>query len=104
MNEPSVTSDRIAGWLYEQALPLWSQAGLDRESGGFVETLSLDHKPGFDRPKRMLVQARQIFVYSYAHLIATDTHHEPAARFRLDRFNTGLVMDEEAKGSQHNLH
>ncbi len=43
--------------------------------------------------------------YSMAHLVATDTHHEPAARFRLDRFRTGRgLMDEEGTGSQHNLH
>jgi len=43
--------------------------------------------------------------FSYAHLIATDCHHQPAARFRLDRFQTGYgLMDEEATGSQHNLH
>ncbi|MFO7919893.1 MAG: sarcosine oxidase subunit beta family protein [Nioella sp.] len=42
--------------------------------------------------------------HCYAHLIATDRPHEAALRHRLDRFNTGLVMDEEAKGSQHNLH
>ena len=43
--------------------------------------------------------------FSLAHLIATDRHHEPAARFRLDRFRTGHgLMDEEGTGSQHNLH
>jgi len=43
--------------------------------------------------------------YSFAHLIATDQHHEPAARYRLDRFATGRgLMDEESTGSQHNLH
>ena len=43
--------------------------------------------------------------YSFAHLMATDTHHEPAAKFRLDRFKTGRsLMDEEGTGSQHNLH
>ena len=43
--------------------------------------------------------------FSFAHLIATDRHHEPAARFRLDRFRTGVgLMDEEGTGSQHNLH
>lgn len=39
-----------------------------------------------------------------AHLMATDTSHEVAARFRLDRFATGAVIDEEGTGSQHNLH
>lgn len=43
--------------------------------------------------------------FSFAHLIATGEHHAPAARFRLDRFRTGLgLMDEEGTGAQHNLH
>lgn len=43
--------------------------------------------------------------FSFAHLIATGRHHEPAARYRLDRFRTGRgLMDEEGTGSQHNLH
>jgi heterotetrameric sarcosine oxidase beta subunit len=41
----------------------------------------------------------------FAHLIATDRPHEAATRYRLDRFATGRgLMDEEATGSQHNLH
>ncbi|MGR3636603.1 MAG: sarcosine oxidase subunit beta family protein [Shimia sp.] len=40
-----------------------------------------------------------------AHLMATDQHHDVAAKFRLDRFRTGVgIMDEEGTGSQHNLH
>ncbi|MBS0125313.1 sarcosine oxidase subunit beta family protein [Thetidibacter halocola] len=43
--------------------------------------------------------------FSFAHLIATGRPHEPAARFRLDRFATGRgLMDEEGTGAQHNLH
>ncbi|WP_375550654.1 sarcosine oxidase subunit beta family protein [Rhodophyticola porphyridii] len=42
--------------------------------------------------------------FSFAHLIATDRHHDPAARFRLDRFRRGVLLDEEGTGSQHNLH
>ena len=41
---------------------------------------------------------------AFAHLIATDQPHEVARRFRLDRFRTGQVIDEEGTGSQHNLH
>ncbi|OAN70762.1 sarcosine oxidase subunit beta [Jannaschia sp. EhC01] len=41
----------------------------------------------------------------FAHLMATDQPHPAATRHRLDRFNTGKgLMDEEATGSQHNLH
>jgi sarcosine oxidase subunit beta len=43
--------------------------------------------------------------HTFAHLIATDSPHEAAARYRLDRFETGRgLMDEEGTGSQHNLH
>ena len=41
----------------------------------------------------------------FAHLMATDRPHEAATGFRLDRFRTGTkIIDEEGKGSQHNLH
>ncbi|MDU8929992.1 sarcosine oxidase subunit beta family protein [Alisedimentitalea sp. MJ-SS2] len=40
-----------------------------------------------------------------AHLMATGTPHEAAAKLRLDRFETGRgLMDEEGTGAQHNLH
>ena len=43
--------------------------------------------------------------YGFAHLLATDKHHATASKFRLDRFRSGRgLMDEEATGSQHNLH
>ncbi|SFG19418.1 sarcosine oxidase subunit beta family protein [Sulfitobacter dubius] len=43
--------------------------------------------------------------FALAHLMATGQHHETAAGFRLDRFRSGEgLMDEEATGSQHNLH
>ncbi|MGC1504367.1 MAG: sarcosine oxidase subunit beta family protein [Sulfitobacter sp.] len=42
---------------------------------------------------------------SFAHLMATGQRHSAAAAYRLDRFRTGAgLMDEEATGSQHNLH
>ncbi|MGV6805139.1 MAG: sarcosine oxidase subunit beta family protein [Ruegeria sp.] len=41
----------------------------------------------------------------FAHLMATDRYHENATGFRLDRFRSGRgIIDEEGKGSQHNLH
>ena len=39
-----------------------------------------------------------------AHLMATDNSHEIAKPYRLDRFQTGALLDEEATGAQHNLH
>lgn len=42
--------------------------------------------------------------WALAHLIATGAPHETATRFRLNRFATGHLLDEEGTGSQHNLH
>ena len=43
--------------------------------------------------------------FALAHLVATDTPHDTATGFRLDRFRTGRgIIDEEGTGSQHNLH
>ncbi len=39
-----------------------------------------------------------------AHLMATGQTHEVAAKYRLDRFANGHLLDEEGSGSQHNLH
>ena len=64
-------------------------------------TMIRDHGGGIDAAVAAYGGVRANWL---GHLVATDRHHAPAARFRLDRFNTGLVMDEEAKGSQHNLH
>lgn len=65
----SVSANQIRVWLASEALPLWSGAGRDSEAGGFLEALSLDGKPILDGVKRMRVQARQIYVYSHAHLL-----------------------------------
>jgi sarcosine oxidase subunit beta len=40
----------------------------------------------------------------YAHLLATDTPHDTATAFRLDRFHTGHMVDEKGMGNQPNLH
>lgn len=42
--------------------------------------------------------------WAMAHLMATGQPHETAARFKLNRFAEGRLLDEEGTGSQHNLH
>ncbi len=53
-------------WLFEEVLPRWSTAGVDHEAGGFHELLDYDGLPVAGVPKRMRVQARQIFSFCYA--------------------------------------
>lgn len=65
----TINGDRIRDWLSDTALPLWSRAGLDSEAGGFFDELTLGGDAVSDAPKRLRVQARQIYVFSHAHLL-----------------------------------
>ena len=53
-------------WLYGRTLPIWQQFGIDREAGGFHEKLGADCRPITSDGKRLIVQARQIYVFSHA--------------------------------------
>lgn len=65
----TITGDQIRAWLSESALPLWSGAGLDGNAGGFYDNLNLDGDALGSAPKRLRVQARQVYVFSHAHLL-----------------------------------
>ena len=54
-------------WLFNQALPLWADIGLDREYGGAYEALNLDGKPITDMGRRFRVQARQVYAFAQAY-------------------------------------
>ncbi len=56
---------RVRHWLFDETLPLWSTAGVDRHHGGFQETLSFDGQPGL-KPKRMRTMARQVYAFAVA--------------------------------------
>ncbi|MGB3500401.1 MAG: AGE family epimerase/isomerase [Mesorhizobium sp.] len=56
---------RVRHWLFEEALPLWSTAAVDRHGGGFHEALDMDGIP-VPKPKRMRTMARQIYAFAAA--------------------------------------
>ena len=56
-------------WLTDEALPFWATIGFDRRTGGFHERCSFDGKPIDAAARRLMVQARQIYVFSHAHLL-----------------------------------
>ena len=53
----------LVSWLRGSALPFWSETGFDAASGMFVERAGLDGRPLLEVPRRVMVQARQIFVF-----------------------------------------
>ena len=95
-------------------MPMIGKAKMLRSWGGIMD-MSSDGSPIIDKThiEGLYVNAGWCYGgfkatpasgHCYAHLIATDRPHEAATRHRLDRFNTGRILDEEFKGSQHNLH
>ena len=62
---PPPTAEAVRRWLFDDALPVWCDAGIDPR-GGFVELLSLDGRPVASAQRRMRVQGRQVYVYCHA--------------------------------------
>jgi len=52
--------------MIEHSLPLWSGAGWDPVAGGFVEKLDIEGRADCAAPRRVRVQARQIYCFAKA--------------------------------------
>ena len=63
--EGTIVKD-LRAWAAEQALPLWSTTGWDSARGGFVERLHKDGTANSEAPRRVRVQARQIYSFAKA--------------------------------------
>ncbi|WP_253625974.1 MULTISPECIES: AGE family epimerase/isomerase [unclassified Bradyrhizobium] len=57
---------RLKGRMIDCALPLWATEGWDSVKGGFVEQLREDGTPDRAAPRRVRVQARQIYCFAKA--------------------------------------
>lgn len=57
---------RLKRRMIEDAIPLWSTAGWDDATGGFIDRLHRDGTADRAAPRRVFVQARQIWCYAKA--------------------------------------
>ncbi|MCL6417230.1 AGE family epimerase/isomerase [Aestuariirhabdus sp. Z084] len=71
---------RIDHYLFDRLLPLWRDNGIDRQHGGFYERLDSQLQPLSVDTKRLLVQCRQIFVYSLAFISNRQKEDAEAAK------------------------
>lgn len=62
---PGAWRKRVHHWLFDETLPLWSTAGVDRQNGGFFEALDFAGRP-IHKPKRMRTIGRQIYAFAVA--------------------------------------
>ena len=95
-------------------MPMIGKARLLRMWGGLVD-MSMDGSPIIDKTHIEGLyfnggwcyggfKATPASGYSFAHLLTTDTPHETAKAYRMDRFSQGLMIDEKGPGAQPNLH
>ncbi|QDL91544.1 sarcosine oxidase subunit beta family protein [Paroceanicella profunda] len=95
-------------------MPMIGRARVLRSWGGIAD-MTMDGSPIIDRtPVDGLFldggwcyggfKATPASGWAFAHLLATGESHETARAFRLDRFATGHVLDEEGTGAQPNRH
>ncbi|MTI16493.1 mannose-6-phosphate isomerase [Rhodobacteraceae bacterium RKSG542] len=70
--------DTLTSWLFEKALPLWSETGLDRVQGGCFETIGLDGN-GTAAARRGRLHPRQIYVFQEAGRMGWNGSWERAA-------------------------
>jgi heterotetrameric sarcosine oxidase beta subunit len=95
-------------------MPMIGRARLLRMWGGIMD-MSMDGSPFIDKTHIDGLffnggwcyggfKATPASGWCYAHLLATDTPHETATAYRLDRFLKGAPIDEKGQGAQPNLH
>ncbi|WP_407151456.1 AGE family epimerase/isomerase [Bradyrhizobium sp. ORS 86] len=63
---PADVVARLKRRMIDHALPLWSTVGWDSAAGGFIDRLLPDGSADAAAPRRVFVQARQIYCYAKA--------------------------------------
>ncbi|ADU13944.1 AGE family epimerase/isomerase [Asticcacaulis excentricus] len=62
------TQTRLKSWLFDAALPIWRDVGVDKINGGVFETINLKGIPERSN-RRTRVAARQVYSYAQARLM-----------------------------------
>ncbi|MEM9617801.1 MAG: AGE family epimerase/isomerase [Pseudomonadota bacterium] len=94
---------RLHEWFVSHALPLWSERGYDHVRGGFYEALDFSGAPLTGRPRRVRVQARQIYTFTQSALQGWCSDGEPLAAKAFDFYIDKACPDNGARGCVHQL-
>jgi mannose/cellobiose epimerase-like protein (N-acyl-D-glucosamine 2-epimerase family) len=89
--------------VIDHCLPLWSNEGWDRASGGFVDRLRPDGRADVSAPRRVFVQARQIYCFAKAAQMAWYPEGREIALKGLDHLLTRAKGPDGRPGFVHTL-
>ncbi len=96
---------RAKAWAIEKALPLWYDAGFDEVWGGFHERLDFAGRPlVHDVPRRVMVQARQIYVFAHADLLGWWPDQKGRVARAVDTMITRFRGVDGRPGLVHSIH
>ncbi|SDN35933.1 AGE family epimerase/isomerase [Afipia sp. GAS231] len=94
---------RLKGRMIDHALPLWSGEGWDPKTGGFIDRLTPDGRADVAAPRRILVQARQIYCFAKAAQMGWYSQGREVALKGLDYLLTKAKSPDGKPGFVHVL-
>lgn len=100
---PGAAIARFKNWFVDDALPLWAARGYDAKRGGFYESLDFNGEPVTDQPRRVRVQARQIYTFSEAAARGAHRRAEALAAEGFEHFLARACPEGGARGCVHLL-
>jgi mannose/cellobiose epimerase-like protein (N-acyl-D-glucosamine 2-epimerase family) len=94
---------RLKRRVIDHCLPLWSTEGWDDAAGGFVDRLAPDGRADRLAPRRVFVQARQIYCYAKAAQMGWYSEGREIALKGLDHLLTKAKAPDGRPGFVHRL-
>jgi mannose/cellobiose epimerase-like protein (N-acyl-D-glucosamine 2-epimerase family) len=94
---------KLRAHLVEHSFPLWSTEGWDQGTGGFIDRLTPDGRADRLAPRRVFVQARQIYCFAKAAEIGWYPQGREIALKALDHLLTKARSPDGTPGFVHTL-
>jgi mannose/cellobiose epimerase-like protein (N-acyl-D-glucosamine 2-epimerase family) len=94
---------KLKARLIEHSFPLWSTEGWDQTTGGFIDRLHQDGRADRLAPRRVFVQARQIYCFAKAAEIGWYPQGREIALKALDHLLTKARSPDGTPGFVHTL-
>jgi mannose-6-phosphate isomerase len=101
--DPQAPLRAFRDWMIERALPFWATAGFDQSRDCFHERLFPDGTPDADAPRRTMVQARQIYVFTQAAALGWYPHGLSLAQRALASLRARALGPDGAPGFVHSV-
>lgn len=94
---------KLKEWMTGTVLPFWASTGVDHETGAFQERLHPDGSPDLAAPRRLRVQARQIYVFAHASCLGWSDNGAAVALRAFDRLMERSWGAGQAEGFAQSL-